>query len=350
MIALGLMSGTSCDGIDAAIIETDGSAVSKFIAEYHLPYSRDFSKKLLSVMKAEIPFYLVENELTYLHAQAIENIITSSKVKPDVIGFHGQTIFHNSDESLSIQIGNPHILAAKFGVKVVYDFRRRDIANGGQGAPLIPIFHKALMRGHNYPLAIVNIGGVSNATYINKEILLGYDIGPGNAYMNDAMTEHFNKSYDEDGMVAAKGFVQMDVVEKFLSDDFFSIPAPKSLDRNHFRFIIDDLKHYKAEDKVATLTMITARSIATSLAGLDIEKLFLCGGGARNKTLVSWIKESLLNGLDVADLSEIGFKSDYIEAQGFGFLAARCINNIPSSFPSTTGVTKPTVAGVVCCN
>lgn len=347
MIALGLMSGTSCDGIDAAIIETDGYIINKFIAEYHLPFSSAFSKKLLSVMNGDIPFYLAENELTYLHAEAITNIIKSSKVIPDVIGFHGQTIFHNSAESISIQIGNPHILAAKFGIKIVSDFRRRDMANGGQGAPLIPIFHQAIMQGHNYPLAIVNIGGVSNASYINKERLLGYDLGPGNAYINDAMMQHFNRPYDEDGIVAASGLVDSNIVEKFLADSFFHCKPPKSLDRNHFRFIMDDLKSYKAEDKIATLTMITARAITASLSILDMEKVFLCGGGAKNKTLVSWIKDSLPNSVELLDLSALGFQPDYIEAQGFAFLATRCINRVPSSFPSTTGVKSPTVAGVV---
>lgn len=377
MIALGLMSGTSCDGIDAAIIETNGHVINKYIAEYHLPYKKDFSKKLLSVMNGEIPFYFLENELTYLHAEAIENIMQLSGVTPDVIGFHGQTIFHNSDEAISIQIGNPHILAKKFGIKIVYDFRRRDMICGGKGAPLIPIFHQAIMRDYlrqskdlsleahipsystDLPLldsndhkecaiAVINIGGVSNATYIKGDRLLGYDLGPGNAYINDAMTRHFSKPYDKDGIVAASGVVCYDIVDRFLSDDFFHLPlAPKSLDRNHFRFVMDDIMSCTDEDKIATLTMITARSIAASLAGLDIKKIFLCGGGARNKTLVAWIKESFGREIEVLDLSILGFKSDYIEAQGFAFLAVRCVKNLPSSFPSTTGVKIPTIAGVV---
>lgn len=347
MIALGLMSGTSCDGVDAAIIETDGHIINKFIAEYHLPYSSLFSKKLLSVLKGELPFYYVEKELTELHCMAITEIIKISGTKPDVIGFHGQTIFHDGSESISVQIGNPHIIAAKFGIKVVSDFRRRDMAYGGQGAPLIPVFHKAIMKDYDFPLAVVNIGGVSNVTYINKDILLGYDTGPGNAYINDAMMRHFNKPYDEDGIIARSGNVDVDVIEEFISDSFFDIPPPKSLDRNHFSFIMDMLNEHKIEDKIATLTAITACAIVISLDGLEIDKIFLCGGGARNKTLVSWIQDDR-SGIEVANLSDLGFKPDYIEAQGFAFLAARYIENLPSSFPSTTGVKVPTIAGTLC--
>lgn len=346
MISLGLMSGTSCDGIDAAIIETDGNTVKNFIAEYHLPYSLDFSKKLLSLMDGNIPFYHIEKELTELHCYAIENILKLSLTKPDVIGFHGQALFHDPSNTITIQIGNPHIIAARFGIKVVSDFRRRDVAYGGQGAPLIPVFHKAIMKDYNFPLAVVNIGGVSNATYINKEILLGYDLGPGNAYINDAMMRHFNKPYDNDGIIAESGIVDLEVVEKFLSDSFFYIPPPKSLDRNHFSFVMKLLDKHKPEDKIATLTMITARAISSSLSSLDIDKIFLCGGGVKNKILVKFLQDALEK-IEVQDLASLGFSPDYIEAQGFAFLAARCINNIPSSFSSTTGVKIPTVCGVV---
>ncbi len=345
MLALGLMSGTSCDGIDAAIIETDGHKVTKFICELHIPYDPLFSQKLLDVMNGKMDRNYVEHELSELHCEIIDKIIKTYSIKPDVIGFHGQTIFHDPLKGISIQIGNPHMIAARAGIDVVADFRRRDMAMGGQGAPLIPIFHKAIMQDYDFPLAIVNIGGVSNATYINGDELLGYDLGPGNAYINDAVMKFFGKIYDEDGQIAASGKVNEEFVDDFMSNPYFEIPAPKSLDRNHFK--LRDMTLLSPQDAIATLTMITAKSIAKGLSNLELQKIFICGGGVHNKTMMKHIADLAPKGVEVTSLASLGFKTDFIEAQGFAFLAARRLKNLPSTFPSTTGVSQATFSGVI---
>lgn len=345
MLALGLMSGTSCDGIDAAVIETDGHKVSKFVCELHNSYDQSFARKLLSVMNGDMPSTYVEQELSELHCQIVEDITKTYSVKPDIIGFHGQTIFHDPSRGVSIQIGNPHMLAVRSGIDVVADFRRRDVAMGGQGAPLIPIFHKAIMKDCNFPLAVVNIGGVSNVTYINRDELLGYDLGPGNAYINDAMMRFFGKMYDEDGVVASSGNICQKLVDEFISSSYFDLPAPKSLDRNHFKDL--NIDFLSPEDAIATLTMITAASIIKGLSGLDVRKIFVCGGGVHNKTMMKYIADIAPKNTEVHSLASLGFKTDFIEAQGFAFLAARRLKNLPSTFPSTTGVSQATFSGVI---
>lgn len=349
MISLGLMSGTSCDGVDGAIIETDGHKVQKFIAEYYLPYDPEFSKQLLAVMQGQVSYLDVENELTEYHIRVVKELEKISGVTPEVIGFHGQTIFHAPSRGITSQIGNPHLLAAKTQINVVADFRRKDVAYGGQGAPLVPIFHKAIMNGGYKTVAVINIGGVSNITYIDgQDVLLGYDLGPGNAYINDAMRKYYNKSYDNGGKIAASGKVHEEIVQKFMQDPFFTLPIPKSLDRNHFAWLASELKSSAPEDIVATLTMITVKAISYALfnSGDHLpEMVFICGGGAHNKTMMDWLSKEVEN-IPVRNISDLGLKSDFIEAQAFAFLAARCIKNLPSTFPSTTGVSQATVCGL----
>lgn len=357
MLAIGLMSGTSCDGVDAAFIETDGISINKFIAEYHLPYPAELQQSLSALMRTHSNWLELENQLTYHHAEAVKTLLHglgSTKpyktIKNLVIGFHGQTIYHAPDRGICWQIGNPHLLAHLTGIDVVSDFRRRDVAKGGQGAPLVPIFHQALARDHKLPVAIVNIGGVSNVTYIGKQNkLLGYDLGPGNALINDAMMLHYNKPYDEDGIIAKSGRMDLVIVEQLMSDPFFMKIPPKSLDRNHFAQVTRLLKGHNKEDIIATLTAFTAESIAKGFdAGLledqSPEVLYLCGGGGKNKTMVEFLQDRMPQ-TKISHVEELGLKSDYIEAQAFAFLAVRCLKGLPSTFPSTTGASNPTVAG-----
>lgn len=349
MLALGLMSGTSCDGVDAAIIETNGHTVRRFIAEYYLPYDDDFAKKLCAIIEGKEAYFTIENQLTDYHIKVVEEVQKLSGVKPEVIGFHGQTIFHDPSRAITCQIGNPHMLAAHTKINVVADFRRRDMAFGGQGAPLVPIFHKAIIQKYARTVAIVNIGGVSNITYIDgDEILLGYDVGPGNAYINDAMRKYYDKSFDEDGRIAASGAVNNQIVEKFLADPFFKLSIPKSLDRNHFAWVIKELSSHKPEDVIATLTMITVKAIANMLRELSKkpEKIVICGGGGHNKTIMKWLQIEM-EPLMVLNINSFGFKADFIEAQAFAFLAVRYLKNLPSTFPSTTGVSRATISGVL---
>lgn len=355
MLVIGLMSGTSCDGIDAAYLETDGEEVVKVLAEYSISYNEDFQKQLINLMRTKDKSWLeIEQQLTYHHAEVVRKIrqISGIDKQPDAIGFHGQTIYHNPESGITWQIGNPHLLAKLTGIGVVSDFRRRDIAHGGQGAPLVPIFHKVITKGCDLPVAIINIGGCANVTYIGTEgELIGYDIGPGNALINDAMVLLYNKSYDQDGQVAAAGKVDQRVLDQILSDHFFAKTPPKSLDRNHFSYLANLLKDHSPEDMVATLTMLSAEAMARGLRrdiigakSAEPRTIYLCGGGSKNKTMTNWL-QSKVSGR-VAGVEELGFKPEYIEAQAFAYLAARTLKNLPSSFPSTTGVSEEKVAGV----
>jgi len=349
MIAIGLMSGTSCDGIDAAMIATDGIAVQRFIAETHQSYSPEFQKKLLKLMQDHKDWLSIERALTEHHADIVKKLTKMTAIKPDVIGFHGQTIYHAPEQGICWQIGNPHMLANLTGIDVVSDFRRRDVAGGGHGAPLVPIFHQALMKDKEPPVAIVNIGGVANMTYIGtNDVLIGCDIGPGNALINDAMMKYYSKPYDADGVIAESGTADLEFVADVMDDPFFAKLHPKSLDRNYFNKYALPTRIVRNEDKIATLTAITIAAIERGLSEEALGRqnpraIYLCGGGAKNKAIVSGLKELQLH---IAD-DGIQLNQDYVEAQAFAYLAVRCLKNLPSTFPSTTGVNQATVAGVL---
>lgn len=360
MLAIGLMSGTSCDGVDASLIETDGISIGRYVADYHLPYPAALQQALSELMQTRSNWFELENQLTRYHAEAARKLLVLAKksdnlIRPVIIGFHGQTIYHAPDQGICWQIGNPHLLAYLTKIDVVSDFRRKDVANGGQGAPLVPIFHQALAHDRMLPVAFVNIGGVSNVTYVGKnDYLAGYDLGAGNALINDVMMLYYNKPYDEDGIIAKSGRVDQAIVMQLMLDEFFKKIPPKSLDRNHFNKVMELLKNHKSEDIVATLTMFAAESIACGLSkdflrkiGAEIpEVLYLCGGGGKNKTLVDFLQIKMLQ-TRVAHVEELGLKSDYIESQAFAYLAARCLKGLPSTFPATTGAKVPGVAGVL---
>ncbi len=348
MIAIGLMSGTSCDGVDVSMIQTDGVQIEKFIANCLVPYDISFQKQLVHLMTHPNSNWLeIETKLTQYHAEGVRKIQEMTGAKADIIGFHGQSIFHAPDKGITWQIGNPNKLAQLTSIDVVSDFRRKDMAYGGQGAPLVPIFHKALALGRELPVAFVNIGGVANMTYIGKDdVLLGYDVGPGNALINDTMMKHYGKPYDEGGHIAKSGNVDNKFLNNVLADPFFSKAHPKSLDRNHFNNYLHLDSIERNEDKIATITAITVAGIVRSLSKevLGREKpkeVYLCGGGAKNKAIVEWLKSE-----HVQVQESIG-DSDYIEAQAFAYLAVRYLKNLPSSFPSTTGVNQATVSGVL---
>ncbi len=336
------MSGTSCDGVDAALIETDGESIQRFISETHVPYPLEFQQKLLDLMQGHGDIAELEKKLTYYHFDAIKAL---GATNAEIIGFHGQTIMHNPLIGICHQIGNPHLLSYLTNTNVVSDFRRRDVARGGHGAPLVPVFHKAIMHSVQKPVAVVNIGGVANMTYVGYDTLLGYDIGPGNALINDMMMKYYGKPYDEDGNVARSGAIDTDVIRRIMQDPFFEAPAPKSLDRNHFAFVSDLMLHHSPKDIIATMTALTAEAIHKGIPQ-DVQTIYLCGGGAKNDTLTSLLSLKA-SGRAISPIEALGYKSDYIEAQAFAFLAVRCVKNLSSSFPTTTGVSSDTVAGVI---
>lgn len=350
--AIGLMSGTSLDGIDAAIIKTDGYVQVEVGESTSLDYDDKLQSRIKEVIAGQGDCMAVERDITLLHAQAVEKLLEKANLKPediDVIGFHGQTIDHRPEQGITLQIGNGSLLAEKTGISVVYDFRRRDVAAGGQGAPFVPIYHAALFGKRDLPIAIVNIGGVSNVTYVGKgeDEVIGFDTGTGNALINDIVYAETKKSYDEDGNIAASGNIQQNIVDKMLQHDYFSRGYPKSLDRNSFNTdLVTDLKF---ADSVATLAAFTVQAIAKSQEVLPAapKEWIITGGGRHNKYMMKMLEESLSG--KVTNIDEYGYDGDMLEAEAFAYLAVRHIKRLPITFPTTTGVTRQkVVCGVFC--
>jgi anhydro-N-acetylmuramic acid kinase len=344
--AIGLMSGTSCDGVDAAYIETNGHGFVAVGEAITLPFDPLFRSKLKSVLgmvdHEKLP--AITQQLTELHARAVDILLTQigkTTKNIDVIGFHGQTIFHDPANKKTLQIGDGALLAKLTGIDTVNDFRSADVAAGGQGAPLVPLYHAAIAHNFPKPCAIVNIGGVANVTYLDSTVI-AFDCGPGNALIDDAMLESFGLPYDADGGIGAMGTADEKLLAAWLSDEFFSRDAPKSLDRNHFKF---DLAELMPDDAVATLTEFTARSIIQSAALLPQAPLtwIITGGGRKNHHLMQRLAAA--TDAPVRDIAEMGFDGDAIEAQAFGYLAVRHKLNLPLSLPMTTGVPQPMCGG-----
>jgi anhydro-N-acetylmuramic acid kinase len=367
MRAIGLMSGTSMDGIDVALIETDGEDVTGFGPSALHFYQDDEVALLRRAMEAapalrgrdERPGAIAEAETmtTMLHASAVNTFVTVNGIDPksvDVIGFHGQTVLHRPKEKLTVQIGLGAALARATGIPVVFDFRAADVAAGGQGAPLVPVFHRALAGriDRPQPIAVLNLGGVANITYIDGEgDPVACDTGPANALIDDFFRERTGAPRDEDGASAAAGRVDMAAVKKLLTHPFFAQPCPKSLDRNDFRDWIAlhaGLGEKSLEDGAATLTMLTAASVARIVAGLPRapKSWIVAGGGASNPTLVRMLAEQL-SPATVETANQVGWSANALEAQAFAFLAVRSLKGLPLTFPTTTGVPEPMRGGVL---
>jgi anhydro-N-acetylmuramic acid kinase len=360
--ALGLMSGTSMDGIDIALIETDGENLVRRVAAGGVAYEPAFRARLRDALRDALSIKLrhdrpgslaaVEAELTQLHAEAALKFIGDRMLQPsaiDVIGFHGQTVLHRWDRRmLTVQIGDGPALAAATGIDVVHDLRAADCEAGGQGAPLAPIYHFAMAaKVPERPGAFVNIGGVANITYINRSDseLIAFDTGPGNAMIDDWMLKRTGQSRDEGGALAARGTVHEDYVSAYLRHTYFSAPVPKSLDRNAFDLaLIDPLS---TEDGAATLTAFTAAAIAKSRAYLPEEPRLwvVAGGGRRNRTLMGMLAGLVHNA--VVPVEALGFDGDSVEAEAWAYLAVRSLENLPITFPGTTGVYPPITGGVL---
>lgn len=369
--ALGLMSGTSMDGVDLALVETDGHAVRVVRSANgyleplgptgYRPYS-DEDRALLRVAltdaeaivaPSERPGCLAEAEerVTALHAEAVEAFLAEHGLTPgdiDVIGFHGQTVVHRPDQRVSVQIGDGTALSSRLGIRVVSDLRRADIEAGGQGAPLVPVFHRALAEASGFtgPLGVLNIGGVANATVIAADgTLLAFDTGPGNALIDDWMRERTGRPLDDGGRTAARGRPDEALLSWLLLHPFFARTPPKSLDRNWFSHKLAG--QLTTEDGAATLTAFTARAVARALDHLPEAPLrwIVSGGGARNGELVRLLHHHLRSEISTADA--IGWSSAFLEAQAFAYLAVRSLQGLPITFPETTGVGEPMTGGVL---
>jgi anhydro-N-acetylmuramic acid kinase len=347
--ALGLMSGTSMDGIDAAVIETDGRVVLAKGPTLSVPYEAPLKGRIQAVLGARGEVEAVAREITIEHANSIKKLDKEYSVnieKIDVIGFHGQTILHEPENRRTVQIGDGALLSQLTGVDVVASFREADVADGGQGAPFAPLYHAALAHDLPRPLAVLNIGGVANVTWIGHHgELLGFDTGPGNALLDDWVRRHGAGDFDRDGKLAASGRVDEATLAGLLDNPYFRRPAPKSLDRDAFAGALDAVAQLSLADGAATLAAFTVESVGLGAALLPepAHRWLVCGGGRHNPQLMAGLSARLQ--ADVAPVEAVGWRGDFLEAEAFAFLAVRSLLGLPLSLPETTGVSRPMPGG-----
>jgi anhydro-N-acetylmuramic acid kinase len=362
LTTLGLMSGTSLDGVDVAMIETDGKEVKAFGPSGYRPYTSRERTLLQQALTEAVhlprrdarPGILREAEqaVTAAHAEAVAAFVAQHRMTPeeiDIVGFHGQTVLHRPEKRLTVQIGEAAALARTIHIPVMHDFRAADVAAGGQGAPFVPVYHRALAQSleREGPIVVVNIGGVSNISYIDgSATLIACDTGPGNALLDDHMFRTMHLPFDCEGRFAAQGRADEKWVARALELPFFSRQPPKSLDRNDFASL--DLGDLPPADGAATLTLFTAAAIARIVLLLPRQprSWIVCGGGARNHTMMRMLRDRVAPAT-VQAAETVGWASDAIEAQAFGFLAARGLKGLPLSYPATTGVPMPMTGGVI---
>ena len=373
--SLGLMSGTSMDGVDASIIQTDCGSMYEVILDKYYKYDDDLLNDLTS-LRAKInspedlkiffsEIKLLEKKITLFHAEAANKIMKEVEVKIDFIGFHGQTIYHNSDKKISKQLGDGNLLSQLTKKTVIYDFRQNDIKNGGQGAPLTPVFHSMLEYKFKLaPSIILNIGGIVNATtFWETGSFLATDIGPGMCLIDRWIRLNTKKKYDENGALAALGKISMNL--DFELDTFFH-SENKDLKKNYIKsFDINDfdiafVRGLSLEDGAATLTEYTAKIIFHYfLYIIEITKkkinyapiIILCGGGRKNTFLVERLKKEIAtnfaNSNVIKMIDDYGIDGDFVESQAFAYLAVCSYLKLPITFPNTTGCKKPSTGGVI---
>jgi len=354
---IGLMSGTSLDGVDASLLTTDGETVAWPGPALELPYRRETRALLHDALEAArtmtrgapVPAEITaaERMLTDAHAVIVALLLARAEMKPsdiDYVGFHGQTVLHRPAEHWTWQIGDGAALARLTGIAVVNDFRSADVAAGGQGAPLVPLYHRVLAQSRERPLVVVNIGGVANVTYVGADdTVIGFDTGPGNATLDDWAYAQTGEHIDKDGRLARAGRIDEQRLAAMLRHPTFAVPPPKSLDR--FDFPMSAADGLSGPDGAATLTAFTAASIARAREHFpqSPKGWIICGGGRRNPVLMEELRRRL--GATVLSAEDAGWRGDFIEAEAFAYLAVRSVKGLPLSLPSTTGVPYPTPGG-----
>lgn len=355
-MAVGAISGTSMDGVDVAMIETDGEGSVVRGPSHMRPYT-DGERATIAAAQADgmaAPHHrhrtdalrAAEAVVTHAHREAIEALIMHHQLSPGVIGWHGQTVAHAPERRMTMQLGNPQAMADALNANVVFDLRQADIASGGEGAPLVPIYHRALAQaaGLQQPLLVINLGGVANITFIDGETLIAFDTGPASAMVDDAVAA-VGQPYDEGGALAAQGQVDQGALKALLDHPYFKEPPPKSLDRDAFG--AGPVQGLALEDKVATLTRFSAEAIgrAAALLPRPPSTVIAAGGGTHNRTLMGFIADAVQQPIRSAD--DVGFSSDFMEAEAFAYLAVRSLHGAPITFPGTTGVEVPLTGGRV---
>lgn len=356
--AIGLMSGTSLDGIDAALIRTDGRSRIEPLGFVTLPYDPDLRDELRDCLgRRDAPQGKVaraSREITLAHADTVRELLAETGVDRgavDVIGFHGQTLLHDPAQRFTWQIGDGPLLARELGIDVVCDFRAADVRAGGQGAPFLPLYHRAraLAGALALPLAVLNVGGVANVTWIgpgDEDQMLAFDTGPGMALIDDFVRARTGHAFDRGGALATDGAVQGDILHKWLQDPYFARTPPKSLDRNAWNVSAVDVLAEK--DAAATLVAFTAHAVARAQEHFPAPpaRWLVTGGGRRNPVLMAQLAGVLRAPVDPVE--SVGWNGDALEAEGFGYLAVRSLQGLPLSLPQTTGVPAPMPGGMLC--
>ena len=365
--ALGLMSGTSGDGVDASIISSDGIDQYSEISNKYFRYDKKIYKNIhnlrekillsddLKQNKNEIDN--LEREITFFHAKIVGDISDSIEKKIDFVGFHGQTIYHNPLEKISKQIGDGKLLSQLTKKITIYNFRQNDIRNGGEGAPLAPLFHKLIVKQKKIelPVCILNIGGIANVTSIgeyNKNNFFSRDLGPGNCLIDEWIRNNTNKEYDDRGEIAKKGKINEIILNQAL-DNFDNRSNSNSISFDTKDFSLGFVRGLSLEDGAATLTDFTGRIIGAELISFlsnkksKLHKVLVCGGGRKNITLLERIKKKLSINLIIQPIDDYGINGDYVESQAFAYFAIRSFLKLPISFPSTTGCKEPCTGGVL---
>jgi anhydro-N-acetylmuramic acid kinase len=346
---IGLMSGTSLDGVDAAWLSTDGERIGAFGPTLTLPYDDRLRADLRRILDLAANLAPDDRRLRSATARLTEyhvRAVAALGRQADLIGFHGQTILHQPDRRWTWQIGDAQELAWRTGVPVAWDFRSADVAAGGQGAPLAPVYHVALAHGMATPLAVLNIGGVANVTWIGGDgQLVAFDTGPGNGPLDDWIARHVGTPFDRDGAIARSGQVARAVLDRLLAHPYFAKPPPKSLDRLDFAASLtaSGLDALSAADGAATLVAFTSAAVAATPLPSPPLRWLVTGGGRHNPAIMAALRERLHAPVDPVEA--VGWDGDAIEAQCFGFLAARTQAGLPISFPGTTGVARPLPGG-----
>ena len=351
--SIGTMSGTSFDGVDVSLITTNGQDIYKVKDNLYEKFNNQLKSNLkkikncfknytdADIIKENKLFIEVENQVTDLHIKLIKELILKSKEKINVIGFHGITLFHDAKNKFTFQMGNITKLSEKLKLPIVYNFRHNDLNHGGQGAPLAPIFHKLILNKLNLENkifdGIINIGGISNITYLENDRIFATDIGPGNCLIDEWCKKFFNINFDEDGKISSQTKPDLIIANNFI--DRFNFDKNLSFDFNDFS--ISEFRNLEKDIGLSTLTYITANLILTFLNEKKISRVIISGGGRKNKTLMNYLGNRVIN------IDEFNIDGDFIESQAFAYLAVRSINNLPISFPETTGVNKEITGGVV---
>lgn len=355
---IGLMSGTSVDGIDAALVDFSGEKL-KLVAFDYQPFSENLKTKIRHISTANQPLLLsdygaLDCELGHLFADAVNKLLEKSgisKSEINAVGSHGQTVYHQPNTALpfSLQIGDPNVIAQKTGITTVADFRRRDMAANGQGAPLAPAFHQAVFANNNKNVTVVNIGGIANITVLSQHQIIAFDTGTGNTLMDYWIHKHLNQAYDKNGDWARTGKVIPELLTQFKQAEYFAAPPPKSTGKEYFSVTwleqhLNVLTDYKPEDVQATLCHLTAETINDAIANHapDTEQVLVCGGGAHNAYLMELL---VTQNYAVSSTEDFGVHPDHVEAIAFAWLARQTMNNLAGNLTQVTGAKAPVILG-----